>query len=999
MRYPATLRNDARIAIVQGLFFVSGFCGLIYESIWTHYLKLFLGHAAYAQSVVLVVFIGGMAIGAAVAGRYAGRIRRPLIAYAIAEFVVGWIGLAFHVVFVASTDWAYATLIPATCRPEAWCVSSWALAALLILPQSILLGTTFPLMTSGLLRLVPRDPGRRIALLYFLNSIGAVFGVLASAFVFIPAVGLPGATMAAGFLNVLLALAIYVIARLDGGAAPAPVENLSADAGPRDSTARILFGVAALTGLSSFGYEIAWIRMLSQVLGASTHAFELMLASFILGLALGGAWIRRRIDRIRAPIAFLAIVQLAMGLCALASIVLYDRAFDAMAWLVGALAKSDGGYLLFNAGSAVIAMAIMLPATFAAGMTLPLLTFVLLGGRYGERAIGYVYAWNTLGAIAGVLLAVHLGLPEWGVQGTLIAAAGIDIALGCFLLAAPPRQRTRFAAAVLALFAVAATASAPWWATIDPRKTLAGVYRTGIARLAGDPTILYRRDGKTASVSVTRTTDDIVTIRTNGKPDASAVISDPPGDWIMSDEPTMVLAAAFALARNPAARDIAVIGFGSGMTTAAFLDDPDVRSVDTIEIEPAMVEGARHFMPKVAEAYGDARSRIVIDDAKSYFAKSDRKYDVIVSEPSNPWVAGVASLFTEEFYRQAERRLNRGGVLAQWVQGYEFDQQLLGSIVKAALTVFPDATLYNTSGTDLILIATRGDGGAADASRLFAHPTMSARLASVGIASPADLERRRIIGPRRIRLLFSGTALPANSDYFPVVDIGAAAARFKGSWATDAIELLSSPLPVVDLIEGRGPPEALPPMPPPEIGGLAQRWTDARVAYEFFTSPAFERGDPPPQVDAARDLATARMVLVDCVSPAGAIVAWDSVITLASEFGAVLPSAQMDAFVDVIERSRCRRQAPEATAAWLRLFRAVGHRDAARTADAASSLLMRGDLTIQQHEYATIAALAGLVGTGQMEPARQVLARNHRLVRQATRETPWYRLLQSAIGE
>ena len=180
---------------------------------------------------------------------------------------------------------------------------------------------------------------------------------------------------------------------------------------------RLLLVVAALTGLASFVYEIAWIRMLSLVLGASTHAFELMLASFILGLALGGAWIRRRIDRLASPRRFLGIVQVAMGLAALASIVLYSRSFDAMAWLLAALTKTDGGYLLFNLGSAAIAMAIMLPATFAAGMTLPLITFILLRGRMGERAIGTVYAWNTAGAIAGVLVAVHVGLPQLGVKG------------------------------------------------------------------------------------------------------------------------------------------------------------------------------------------------------------------------------------------------------------------------------------------------------------------------------------------------------------------------------------------------------------------------------------------------------------------------------------------------------------------------------------------------------------------------------------------------------
>src|SRR5688572_7166695 len=202
-------RVPMRIAALSVVFVASGFCGLIYESIWSHYLKLFVGHAAYAQTVVLVVFIGGMAIGAWLVGRVAKAIRAPLLVYAAVEAAIGVLSLVFHQVFVAATEWGYAVLLPAACTPESPCLAQWGLAAVLILPQSILLGTTFPLMTAGILRLSPRNPGSKIALFYFLNSIGAVAGVLGSAFVLIPALGLPGALFTAGLLNLGVALAAY----------------------------------------------------------------------------------------------------------------------------------------------------------------------------------------------------------------------------------------------------------------------------------------------------------------------------------------------------------------------------------------------------------------------------------------------------------------------------------------------------------------------------------------------------------------------------------------------------------------------------------------------------------------------------------------------------------------------------------------------------------------------------------------------------------------------
>src|SRR5262245_63284810 len=286
------------------LFTASGFAGLIYESIWTHYLKLFLGHAAYAQSLVLVVFMGGMALGAGLCSRLSERLKNPLLGYAAAEAVVGVLALAFHPAFVGVTDWGYGTLLP-------WLGNEWlalggklAIACLLILPQSILLGATFPLMSAGLVRAHPASSGESVAMLYFTNSLGAAAGVLASGFWLIAWVGLPGTLRTAGVLNLLLAAPVWLLAR-PAQLAPLPRRE------EMDDGSRLLLAVALLTGLASFVYEISWIRMLSLVLGSSTHAFELMLATFILGLALGGLAIRRRVDGAASPERLLGWVQLA----------------------------------------------------------------------------------------------------------------------------------------------------------------------------------------------------------------------------------------------------------------------------------------------------------------------------------------------------------------------------------------------------------------------------------------------------------------------------------------------------------------------------------------------------------------------------------------------------------------------------------------------------------------------------------------------------------------
>ncbi|MFI4983375.1 MAG: spermidine synthase, partial [Nevskiales bacterium] len=353
------------------LFTVSGFAGLIYESIWSHYLKLFLGHAAYAQTLVLAIFMGGMALGSWLCSRFSGDWKNLLVGYALAEAVIGACALAFHPLFVAATGAAFDFVLPALGSEFAATWFKWCLGSALILPQSILLGMTFPLMSGGLIRRHPDAPGASLAMLYFTNSLGAAVGVLASGFFMIGRLGLPGTIQAAGLMNLALAVAVWLIAR---GGEPRPALPLAAAQGGERGYFRMLLAAALLTGAASFIYEIGWIRMLSLVLGASTHSFELMLSAFIFGLACGGYWVKRRIDRTADPMGLLGVVQVVMGLLAIATLPLYGAMFDAMAWIMKSVARTESGYTLYHVSSHAIALAIMFPATFCAGMTLPLIT-------------------------------------------------------------------------------------------------------------------------------------------------------------------------------------------------------------------------------------------------------------------------------------------------------------------------------------------------------------------------------------------------------------------------------------------------------------------------------------------------------------------------------------------------------------------------------------------------------------------------------------------------
>jgi spermidine synthase len=829
---------NRNVKLLFALFALSGFTGLIYESVWSHYLKLFLGAAAFAQSFVLVAFMGGMALGAWLASRWSARLKNLLVTYGWIEAAIGAAALIFHESFVQLTQLSLDHVIPALGSPEAVEIFKYTLCAVLIVPQTVLLGMTFPLLSGAVIRRGPEASGHHLAMLYFTNSIGAAAGALAAAFWLLGWLGMPGTMRLAGALNLVLAAAVLAIAR-HGEPAPLSAQPQGGTAAAGTYIVRLFLAGAFVTGLASFIYEIVWIRMLSLVLGSSFHAFELMLSAFITGLALGGFWIRRRIDHIADPVRFAGLVQVFMGLAALATVFVYHWTFDWMAWALGVLQRSESAYPVFNLFSHALAFAVMLPATFLAGMTLPLFTHVLLRGGRGERAIGQIYAANTLGAIAGVLLAVHLLMPEAGLKLTLVLGAAADMLLGAWLLRRSMEAFRRFyafAAVILGMLAATATARAD---ILEPERLSSGVFRYGQAR-PDFGHVFYYREGKTASVAVRgQPTQRVVTIITNGKPDAGIRLD--PDQPPTGDEFTMTLVAALPLLIKPDAKTFANIGWGSGLTAEVVLSHTGPEVIDSIEIEPAMVAGARAFFPRVSRPYRDPRSNVYIEDAKSYFARHRKRYDVIMSEPSNPWVNGVAGLFTTEFYRDTKRYLAPGGLFVQWLQVYEFNDRLLGSIFAALSENFADYEVYESNPGDLMVVAV-AEGRVP---RLGPLPEKQGafleQLDRMGIKRLEGISVRSIGTKKQIEPFFAPLAPPVNSDFHPFVQLEAPRTRFQGTTARALLGLATSPLPIFEMTGGAPPAYLKEPVPEYVISLRLRAQSAAVEIARVLTDP---RADP-----------------------------------------------------------------------------------------------------------------------------------------------------------
>ena len=956
------------------LFTLSGFAGLIYQSIWSHYLKLFLGHAAYAQTLVLGIFMGGMALGAWLVARFTHRIRNLLLGYAIAELGIGMLAIAFHRVFVAATAWAFDTVLPGMGGASVD-LFKWTLASALILPASILLGTTFPLMSAGILRAYPGQGGRALSMLYFTNSFGAAIGVLASGFFLIDRFGLPGTILTAGLLNVLLALMVWaIVKRLPASTAPTAYPT-GTSASP---FARAVLVLAFFTGAASFIYEITWIRMLTLGLGASTQAFEVMIAAFILAMSLGAFWFRNRIAAIRDHTAWLTGLLVAKAAFAAYAVWIYPDVLSFIGWVMRGTARTGAGYALFTLAGMAASTLVMFPTAFCAGMTLPLATHALTSRGHGEAAIGRVYAANTAGCIAGAVFATHVGMEALGVKGLTAVGAALDIAVGLLLLVAGMETLRRKAAVAAVVAGGVASLALFATAKLDLLRMASGVYREGLFANPDVDKVMFYRDGKTATISVTDANGFRI-IRTNGKPDAGVEFGR--GVRASPDEGTMILAGALPLAIKPDAESVAIIGLGSGLTTHALLGSPRMKEVETIEIERMVLDGARHFSPRNDRAYQDPRSRILIEDAKTFFATRGRKYDLIVSEPSNPWVSGVSTLFSEEFYAHTRRYLNEGGLLVQWMQAYEIDTALLASVFNALGKHYGDYAVFRNR-FDLLIVATPSGKLPALRDEIFSFPGIAADIAHLGYRSLQDLDAIRVGGRAALEPLWTQSGYPANSDYFPILDQRSPRARFEMRNAVDLVNIRDALVPAMALLDGDNRQS---------LDGLGKPGLNRPSGVELALAGAEALG-----VVIAGGADAARSSLPDVRSSAllvnklagdcrGARVEWmNAIMRVARASVPFIDRADMAPLFDTARGSGCMKIQDELGRRRFALLEAINALDARAMSEHATWALLR--LTPQlesERPFLVLTALSGAIASRQIAHA-QALAQRHvpRLSRQ-----------------
>ena len=778
--------------VIYALFALSGFAGLIYEGSWARYLKLFLGHSSYGQVLTLCIYMGGLAIGSFVAGKLVERVKRPLLGYAAVELAIGIGGLIYHPMYIWITDYFYDSNFVAGLSSRGAEILKVVLATGSTLPIAIAVGMTFPFIAAGLMR----KSGAEVSLpmLYFTNSLGSAIGILFTSYTLIPVLGNHATLCVAASINFLLAAIFCYIgytapstheeeleeegagALATAGGDAAGVREMRAEPLNEDYVAEhklamppknMWFWIAGITGLTSFVYEIVWIRLLSLLMGSSSHSFDQMLSAFILGLAIGSAVSGKLLKK--DSLVVLSLAQIFMGFFALCTLYFYKPFWEGMNVANQIFNTTNDGYVCWSIFKYVLSILWMVPTSFFAGMTLPLITLILTRAFKSEAPIGKVYGWNTVGSILGSAGGGLLLLPLMQLKGSLVLAAVLDFMIG-FILLVVYRKKFRYSVLFYVMTAVMILPS--FFVNFDPHMITSGAFRA-YKNLHPDEKIVVR-DGKTATISF-HESDVHYYVKTNGKADAS--MSKNRERPIEGDELTQAATAFMPMAMKDKPYDAAMVGFGSGMGAHYLLADPLVRDFDCVEIEEEMMNLAKGFYPWNARGYDDPRIHIFIDDAQTFFLTNRRKYDLMISVPSNPWVSGVASLFSHEFYTKMRRYMKPGGLWVQWIQTYEFNDLLFLNILKALDVTFPYVSLYKApEEPDIIIVASDEPVMQRAIGRFSTDSTLVKEFKRIHREPDFFGEQNFLFTSKMITSLLDG--VEPNSTFIPIVDNKAEEARF-----------------------------------------------------------------------------------------------------------------------------------------------------------------------------------------------------------------------------
>ncbi|MBO9515191.1 MAG: fused MFS/spermidine synthase [Variovorax sp.] len=715
----AAAHAGLRVPLAGVLLFASGLSALVFQVLWVKQLALVVGVEVHAVALGIAAFFAGLALGGWWAGPLADAAARPLRFYAAIEAGIVLLACASTLALARSA------------APFAWFEAeagplAWALPALLVLLPAVPMGATLPVLMRAV---APRagQVGQAGGGLYAANTLGAIAGALASAFLLIPVLGVRGSAFAAGALNLAVALAALLLDR--GVAVPAATGATPAEVKPPSRArphARRALWLYALAGGIALGYEVVWSQAIVQFMSTRAFAFSVMLATYLAGLVIGSALVARRADRLRDPWGVFAMLIASAGLLALLEFALLGRWLPQWQSVAAALAPAGGGEMLpMLARFAVAALAIVFLPTVLLGAAFPVALRLAVDAGHVGRDTGRVVALNTLGGIAGTLLTGFVLVPVLGLVRTLglLAIGAAALALVAVTSAARISARTRHA--VVAIAGCSAVA-----AVLVPPDRLAEL----LASARGGTLSFYEesRGGTVAVVEQRSGSHRFKRLYIQGVSNS--------GDAMTSLRYMRLQALLPLLVQREEPRSALVIGLGTGITAGALLRYPTLETRVVAELLPAVARAVPEFSGNHGVG-SDARIDIRLRDGRRELLASPQRYDLITLEPPPPSAAGVVNLYSSDFYALAATRLAPGGLFAQWLPLPTQNDEDTRSLVRSFLDVFPHATLWTTELHEMLLVGSFApiELDVPRIARRLAQPEVAASLREVGVASPAAL--------------------------------------------------------------------------------------------------------------------------------------------------------------------------------------------------------------------------------------------------------------------
>jgi len=771
-----------RLRVAAAIFTLSGAAALMDQVVWLRYLSLVFGNTTYAAATLLAVFMGGLGLGASLAGRWADRWSRPLVALALFEVGIGAVAIASPGLFGLMDDAYVALYRTLGNQPALFAAARALLAACFLLPPTFLMGGTFPVLVRGVAAAPEAGVGRSVALLYATNTLGAVLGVALAGFASVRLLGFGATLLISAALNLVAAICFLFLSR------SVPLPSVRAPSAP--PAVRWILVVVAVMGATSLAYEVLWTRILLHYLGSSVYAYSLMLVLFLFGIGGGSLLATPWIDRIARPALALGAIELGIGLLCAGQ----TFSFQLLNPIRVAVAQWIGTEHFAKAclTEVLALLPILGPPTLLMGASFPLaVRLASTGSDRRGRDVGAVYGANTIGSVVGSLAAGFLLLPMLGTQTTLVAVAAINLAVGAVLL------HRASSAALLARCAWAAAFAVLALPLILPPNAVILAARALIGGEIGS--VVHFEESANASVTVRRIPSEpesYHSLEVNGV----NVAGTHPSLYAVQK-----MQGHLPLLLTPRAVRVLHIGFGSGGTAHA-VSRHDVGSILIAELTPEVLDASQRFFAHLNHGVlADPRIEVEVNDGRNFLMATPRTFDVILSDSVHPHYAGNGSLYTREFFELARDHLSPDGTVSMWLPMYSLSTRNYAMIVRAFADVFPHTIVwYEPSVLNSFTIVT---GRLRPEVLHPRHPlggvAVAAELADLGIRGAAELIASYLAGGPALAAWLE--SVPPHVDDVPAVEYesGALLERDEPWLATFSQLLALRPgTPPAELLEG-----------------------------------------------------------------------------------------------------------------------------------------------------------------------------------------------------